>query len=219
MRMSMTEISHPDYHGPIFVLNKSTGKLRGTVVFNVTDQASSQAVPVGVADTFLAINLLDKVMKKQLTESLDFRQAISRGLLRLIDETEANEINSRAGARQEFARLQKRRDVDNIVQSASYGGASEASALQEGDAGESELSGIHPRLWGLAEKIHQNGEITIINQMRAVVGELSIKDFRYAKGVATSEGYGKLGKYANSQIRKKKGLPPLKRKKKIVQAA
>ena len=227
MRMTVTQIANPDYHGAIHVVNKSSGPLRGNVVFNVADEGTKQPVPVRVPDTFLAVDLLEMATKKQITESQDFRQSLNRGLLVLIDETEALEINSRPGSRQERERLRKSRELVEVMQSASYGSASEATPLPQsapvpaaGDVvGSRDLEGIHPRLWGLDAKIGENGEVGVINIMRAVVDELSLKDLRYALGLAKAGNHRKLGSYASSQLRKRKGLPPRKGKRKAKAAA
>lgn len=209
MKVSISKFMHPDYHGPWYCLNKSAGKLRGNVTFNVSEPHTGNPVPVQIPDTFLAIDLLEKATKQQLSDSADFRQALDRRLLVLVDEDEALEINSRAGANTERRRLQRRRETSAAMQSASYGGVSGATALvdetgEEAEATANELAGIHPRLWGVAEKVREEGEIGVINSLRAVVDDLSIKDLRYARKVAREEEFSKLGKYAGAQLRKRK---------------
>ena len=219
MKMSITELAHPDYHGPAYVLNKSSGKLRGNVVFNVTDEGMGSVIPVTVPDTFLAIDLAARATKDQLVKSHDFRQALNRGLLVLVDEEEGEEINNRPGAAQEQRRLRKNQEMSEAIRSASAGAASDATLPKNapepalGDVvGSAELEGIHPRIWAIESKIGEEGEIGVINMIRAIVGDLSLKDLRYVLGVAKAGNHKKLGRYASNQIRKKKGLKPKKRK-------
>ena len=87
MKMSLAEVLHRDYDGPINVRNATSGKRRGRVLFNVAEAGTGQPVPIQVDDTFLPKDLLDDATKKQLTESRDFRRAINRRFLELIDET------------------------------------------------------------------------------------------------------------------------------------
>lgn len=205
MKKTIGDFSHPDYHGPWYCINKTSGRLRGLVLFNVAEPHTGNPVPVSVDDTFLAINLLDKATKQQLSESADLRTALERGMLVLVDEEEALDINSRAGASSERRRIKREQERASAIQSASYGGASGAVQLGTDESGESgELVGIHPRLWNLAEKVRADDEITVINSLRAVIDELTAKDLRYARKIAREEDLSKLFRYATSQIRKRK---------------
>lgn len=90
----------------IWVLNTSTGNMRGTVQFQVLNNRGTH-VHVEVPYTFVAINLADTSAPENILNSDAFRRAVNRRLLTIVTPEYAEELNSTPDAIIELETISK----------------------------------------------------------------------------------------------------------------
>lgn len=95
---------------PIYVYNN----VQGDYLLTVYPGNGSRDVLVRVEETWIPRLITNQVSTKVLKESDQFRRAISRGLLELIDRAEAEEVLRSEDARRELERLRLKynRDIE-----------------------------------------------------------------------------------------------------------
>lgn len=206
MRIDIAEALDPDTKGTsLWVLNKSKGDSRGSVIFNVNDAASGRIIDVKIPDTFLPFNVLKRVTRTQLADSQDFRRAEATGLIELIDDESARRLLSRPGAKRELARLKRHDEQISAYQSAFYAGAKAPVQTRIDDDGSEEEPQLHQRVMGIEAYIRDNTQVGAINRLRAISEELSRADLRHVHAVAVDGGHRKLEIWTRNLIRRTDG--------------
>ena len=90
----------------IWVLNTSTGNMRGTVQFQVLNGQGTH-VHIEVPYTFVAINLADNSAPENILSSDAFRRAVNRRLLTIVSPEYAMQLNSTPDAQLELETISK----------------------------------------------------------------------------------------------------------------
>lgn len=198
MRLTITDISQVSYKGkPVWVLNKSAGKERGPVIFNCNKLNGTGVDAVYVADTFLPINLIESITWERLIESVPFRQAVSRGLLHIIDDVEAQTILAMDGAEEELERLR--------LSESRYATVSNVEGVEvpeEMAVSVDEESGLPTHIMGIMARVEQQGEVAVINSLRTHAQDLTVKELKQIFVYAKSRGYKRIMKWAKDQKEK-----------------
>lgn len=102
--------------GPIWVRNTASEIVSPGGDIYISVSISGTARVVTVPSTWVPINITNQVPRKALTESPYFMEALTKGLVRAISETEAAKILARDGAQEEIERLAERaRSVKEAV--------------------------------------------------------------------------------------------------------
>jgi hypothetical protein len=108
--------------GPIWVRNRSSQVMApgGDVFISVTISGVQRVV--NVPSTWIPINLTTQVPRKALLDSTYFMEAVNKGLVEPISESDARKILSKDGAEEEVTRLAERaRVIREAVQTRSIG--------------------------------------------------------------------------------------------------
>jgi hypothetical protein len=158
-------------------------------MFSVSTRGNN-GVAVHVPKTFVAINLTEQVSKQYLLDSENFRRAVGRGGITLIDSATAARINNAEGASEEVER------VRNITQ---HVGVMESQQTLTGKTDASRIGvGIDKRGVTVVDPRNQSeteervsakvlaivsdtaeGEMGIINRLRSIREELTAIDANY----------------------------------------
>lgn len=94
--------------GPIWVRNTSSEVVSpgGDIFISVSIAGTARVVTV--PSTWIPVNLTNQVPRKALTESPYFMEALTKGLIQAISETDSAKILAREGAKEEVERLAER---------------------------------------------------------------------------------------------------------------
>lgn len=197
MRLTITQISQVSHKGkPVWVLNKSHGKERGPVIFNCPKTNGSGVDAVYVPNTFVPINLIELITWERLVESVPFRQAVSRGLLHIIDDMEAQEILAMDGAEEELERL--RLSEARYASVSSVEGVEVPDIIGAGSMADAE-SGLPPHIMGILARIEEQGEVAVINSLRSYADEFTLGELKGIFGYAKTNGHKRIMKWAKQQ--------------------
>lgn len=110
--ITITDLERGNPKDPIWVLNTSAAseaEQSGEIHIGIPKQNGSKIDPLFIPQTWLPQELTLQIPRNQLLESSEFRQAINKQLLTLIDEASAQEILSQEGAEEEQSRLRELR--------------------------------------------------------------------------------------------------------------
>lgn len=177
----------------IWAINNTRGKDRSTIVLSVPSATGNSVEPVVVPSTFLPINLTGYVSHKQLIDSSNFRRAITKGLIQLVDEEEANELLGREGATEEKARLAALdAAIDNLIPKTVV----DLTDNTGEDAILHDSSGVNVGVVVAINSLADDGELVVINSLRSM-GELTEVDYKYV--AESSSGFPKLAAWAKAQ--------------------
>lgn len=172
--------------GAIYVLNNTKQPEQGEVSFTVPKLGQSGVDNVIVPSTFIPIDLMEQVSRKQLMESSEFKKAVRGKVLVLITESYAKELLSEEDAEYEQERLFNQSQATlNMAQS--------IEGMQTGDMLHPELArrgtsnpdndvveGISPRVAAVLSTLQEsNDERGAISSLRTVESSLTDKDFAY----------------------------------------
>ncbi len=105
---SIGELEKTD-KGPIFVLNNLKGEYKGMIVVPVARRNGNGHDVIRIPPTFIPVDLTQQVGKVQLLESTEFRQTVSKGLIRLVTREYAEQILA-----QEDAQVEAQNVADNM---------------------------------------------------------------------------------------------------------
>lgn len=94
--------------GPIWVLNTSSeiASPGGDIFISVSIAGTARVVTI--PSTWVPINITNQVPRKALSESPYFMEALTKGLVKAVSETDAAKILAREGASDEIERLAER---------------------------------------------------------------------------------------------------------------
>ena len=202
MKLSIAEISSPKYTSSnIFVLNTTKGEEKGPVVFNCPKLNGRGIDTITVPDTFLPTNLINFTSKSQVLESSDFKSAVRRKFLTIIDEEEAIEIESLPGAKEERNRIDNHQlEVDNLTRSM-LGEDTEVAAMttQQTTPNKNEVS---PKIKSILENYEENGAVATLNSLRTIESDLNTDDLRYIKKFAKKHRIKNVFIYAKELLKK-----------------
>lgn len=202
MKLSISDISSESYKGSIFVLNTTRGDERGPVVFNCYKLNGRGVDTVTIPCTFLPTNLINYVTKEQILESSDFKNAIRRGFLCIIDEKEAEELESQPGAQEERIRVQNE-EAEKINISRSLLGENSDIQPPQSQASQNK-SGINPKVEAILSNHSDNGNVATLNSLRNISPDLSIRDLRYIRDFAKQNRIKNVFLYARDLIKARK---------------
>lgn len=192
MRLSITDIARPEHdHTPVWVLNKSRGDTRGPILFTCPRKGTNDVNCVRVPDTFIPINVLDHIPKDQLLDSVDFRNALNKGLIVIIDELEAREILSKPGVDQEIDRLNQQQSKINTAHAAI--GADIINT-------EEPTTRVHRKVEQILNQVGDTGEVGAINQFRNIQDDIELEDLEYIMTYASKRGLKNIKKYARNRL-------------------
>ena len=217
--------------GGVYILNNTAGHERGKVVFTVPHANGQGHDTVIVPATFIPVDLLEQVSRRQLMESSEFRRCISTRRLKIITQKYAEELLEDEDAQEEKERLYNEAEShNNMVQA--------MDDIQTGDMLEPELAGIgsrrgadgeirenastkgdnglnkgnsnglesfevHPKVESIMETLSETKDETgALNSLRNM-GELTSKDYKYIVKKADAS-YIKLRDWASLKLKPKK---------------
>jgi len=205
MKLSIADINSSSYtSNNVFVLNTTKGQEKGPVIFNCPKVNGRGIDTVTVPDTFLPTNLINFITKAQALESSDFKAAIRRGMITIIDEEEANEIESVEGAREERARLENNQaEVDNLTRSMLGENEAQVTVPQNQQEQVQSSSKISPKVESILASSEENGPITTLNSLRTMESELTIHDLRHIKAFAKKHRIKPVFLYAKELAKRK----------------
>ncbi len=204
--LTITDLGRKEYKSQgIWVRNTTKGKKRGLVLMRVFEGNSGEYSTIIVPETFLPIDLVTKATRKQILQSTDFRGALQKGLLTLMTEEDALEALDRPGVTEELERLQRDDERSKNYSSSIYGESApipQAPKLQENQDGSVTLknSNLNPRVFGAEITLNENGEVALINRLRAVEGELTQSDFSHLLKLAKETSSDSLLEFVETRI-------------------
>lgn len=184
--LTLTDIEDME-KGPIYVLNSTKQPEQGEVSFTVPKLSGSGVDNVIVPSTFIPIDLMEQVSRKQLMESSEFKRAVRGKVLTLISKEYADDLLSEDEAVYEQDR------IFNLSQ-ATMNMAQSLDTMQTGDMIHPELArrntitntdndvveGITPKVAAVMSALQEDDdERGAISSLRMVVSQLTDKDFSY----------------------------------------
>lgn len=184
--LTLTDIENMD-KGPIYVLNSTKRPEQGEVSFTVPKLSGSGVDNVIIPSTFIPIDLMEQVSRKQLMESSEFKRAVRGKVLTLISKDYAEELLSEEDATHEQDR------IFNLSQ-ATMNMAQSLDTMQTGDMIHPELArratvtntdndvvdGVLPKVAAVMTALQEDDdERGAISSLRMVVSQLTDKDFSY----------------------------------------
>lgn len=134
--LTIDELSEME-KGPIFVVNTSHEVSRGGDVF-VSVMVGNSNRPFRVPRTWIPIEITRHLPRKAVLESVYFMEALSKGLLRAIPESEARALMKKSGYQSEIDRMKERENAIREEGAAKGIGKNVTVVSQNGDDDESE---------------------------------------------------------------------------------
>jgi hypothetical protein len=92
--------------GPVYVLNATSGELKGNLLITIQKLTGNGSDLVRVPQTFVPIDLAMQVSKRQLLASSEFRQTINKGMLKLPSPEYAKMLLESETGKEEWRRIQ-----------------------------------------------------------------------------------------------------------------
>ncbi len=172
--------------GPIYVLNNTRQPEQGEVSFTVPKLGQSGVDNVVIPSTFIPIDLMEQVSRKQLMESSEFKRSIRGKVLVLITKEYAHELLQDPEAEYEAERIfNKSQATMNMAQS--------IEGMQTGDMLHPELArrdirnadndvieGIMPKVAAVIATLQEEGdERGAISSLRMAESNMTDMDFAY----------------------------------------
>lgn len=180
--------------GPVWAINTTKGKLRGQLVISVP-ASGGKASEVVLPLTWIPINLTGQTSRKYLLASNNFRNSVSRGLLRLVSEEEAQHVLAQSGGAEEQEKVARFRlgsiDAPNHVDA-----GAEFDQVQVKDT--MEAQGLSAAVYNLVETMKDNSPIEVLNTMRNM-GELSRDEYRAIYIRAKEVRYKEVSEFCKTQ--------------------
>ena len=105
--MTLGELEDSGRQGPVWVMNMTQEPVPGKVHFAVPKKNGQGYDGVRVPLTFIPIDLTGQVPKSQLMESNEFRQTVTKGLVRPVTREYAEILLATPDGRAEAARVQQ----------------------------------------------------------------------------------------------------------------
>ena len=205
--LTITDIGKPEYkYSSIWVLNITKKKRRGQITFRVPEMSGGEYAVITVPDTFIPIDLITKVTREQLLQSIDFRPALNSGLLKMIKNKEAQEILSRPGVEEELERLRDDAEKVGAQRTSMFGVAAsmeeQVPIPQQRESFDEapSVSSLHSRVNAAGVLLAEEGEVRLINKLRAVQGELTDRDYSHLQGLAQETSSSKLLEYVKNRM-------------------
>jgi len=185
--------------GPVWVLNQTTGKSKGDVIFICSKLSGSGTDTIKVPMTFIPINLTEQVTRRQLVESSEFRRSISIGLLTAIDIESAEKLLRQPGVSEEKRRLMNEKmliEPDTAREEVHMHMADGSSEPDENG----KIDGVTAVVVAMCDNIEDKQQVEIANTLRTLESELTTKDYGYVRSRAISAGYKKLARFCKDAI-------------------
>lgn len=188
MKLNINDVLSQPKSAPIWVLNKTSGSIRGPIMFEAPKLNGSGVDTVRIPDTWLPVNLTEQLDRAQITAATEFRRIIRVGQIAVIDAEEAEELKARPGANEEDQRV---REQSNRF-------AGHAAELLGGDGSgpvnisNPEEADVSPKIVSIMERIEDSGEIAVINSLRSISSDLSDSERAYIQKMAAKGNYTKL---------------------------
>ena len=163
--------------GPIFVLNNTSGTNRSQIVFTVPKSNGVGLDNVEVSATFIPLNLLEQVSRRQLLSSSEFRRAVSRKYIVLLDTEYAKVLLAEEGVAEEQQRLE---NLHNAQTAALENGALQGNPAMPDDDG-MKLNGVTAGVVAAVERLGVESDETLaLNTFRAL-GALEVADYKFIR--------------------------------------
>lgn len=186
MYMTIQEIEYQE-RGPVYVLNNTKQPEQGVVCFTVPKLGQNGVDNVVIPSTFIPIDLMEQISRKQLRESSEFKTAIRGRVLLLITEEYAKELLEDEDAQYEIERLynltQANRNLAHSMDSLETGDMIHPElAARNGQINNKEndvVEDVSPRVAAIVSKVMEdNDERGAISSLR-MLEDLTDKDFTY----------------------------------------
>ena len=195
--LSISDLEKEGPKDPIWCLNTSANSeagQAGEIHVGIPKQNGTKIDPLFIPKTWLPQELTLQIPKAQLIDSSEFRQAINKGLITLIDASSAQVILRQEGAAEEKKRLDDlRRHIrqagaaKTIASSGSeitmISGGEEEKVKPLGAGGEAtsdDDSGLTPGFAMFAERLRDMDDVNALNAIRSR-RKFSGKELRYLK--------------------------------------
>lgn len=172
----------------VFVINKTTGHEKGQVLITVSKINGQGNDTVIVPNTFIPVPLSEQVSKTQLLASSDFRSAVNRGSLQIVDTDGAEKILETRAAQRELARIRKQQesfrqnvvDLDEVYADIEDTTKGMRDMIGELEGGEKTLEDyVQAPVLQLVVDLEESGdEDSAISTLRNIE-KVSTKDLRY----------------------------------------
>ena len=156
-----------DNNKPVYVINNSNP--RGVIVISIVHPATGNVTPITIPVTWIPICVTDIVPRKHLRDSLDFRGALRKNMLRLVDPDRARKVLATQEAKEEQKRL-------NESDYAATEGLNPKPVTAEG-----ETEAINPRVMDIVIRLTSKdiGVSEALNRLKSLFTTLTKQDLSY----------------------------------------
>ena len=185
-RLSFRELMKQDAHDPIWVVNQLSGPNKGPLLLNMMD-ATNTTINIRVDATFVPIDLCEKAEREAILRSQDFRKAVDKGILRIINQEEAEKLLGTDEAEAELGRLRSGRQHAQAMQHDNYGDPA------TNDDQVSESVKVILNIGG--------GEAQIASKLRLLDHQMRDADYMYIAKRAKAENQSALIKFAEDGLK------------------
>jgi hypothetical protein len=206
--LSISDLEDSGDRGSIWVMNsaqKSEYELEGEILINIPT-AQGRPEMLKVPQSWLPYEATGRFPKKRILESVEFRNALMKGLITAITEADAHAIMNEDGAREERKRL---RDLDQHIKAAGaprkisdanvsitnpqeltggnttpvdiVGGREESVASQiKAGAQPDEKTGLKPNFMAFYERVKTQDDTSALNALKNK-GRFSRRELRFLR--------------------------------------
>jgi len=184
---TLDEILNSD--SPVYVINNT--KDRGRVLISFADPATGRVQSVPIPVTWIPICISDLVPRDLLKASIDFRNFITRGILKLVDPEEAQRILATPEAQEELRRLYS-------SQYAKSGADAPVATPEVADEGDE----VSPKVQDIVLRL-ESGSLTpgeAVGTLRSLAPSLTKTDLSFLVANAASD---KVRSWAEQELKKR----------------
>ena len=160
----------------VWVMNRTEGDTRSRIL--IPTKTKSGDMILTIPATFVPVDLSMQASKDDLLTSAQFRQTISKGLIDLLSDEEADAILRMEGAAEEVLRLQRESRQGKKGNKADQELGGEGEATQAQSRVELEEKKASSAVVNLATQLEGLSDIAVLNSIRSL-GNLAVVDLKY----------------------------------------
>jgi len=172
--------------GPVYVLNNTEGHQQGVVTFTVGKSGQLGVDDVVIPSTFIPIDLMDQVSRKQLKDSSEFKKAIRGQIILLLTNEYAEELLDDEDAKEEQKRLfnlsqaldnQIHAESDLVTGAMLHPGLTKINPSSPNNDVEED---VNPKVAAILEKAFEDNDAQgAISSFRRIIKEIDNDDLNY----------------------------------------
>lgn len=174
--------------GPLYVLNATTGALKGRLMFNIPKANGQGYDLIRVPLTFIPVDVTEEAPRDRIIHSTEFRATLGKGLIKLPTPEYARLLLDSPEGREELERVRNERlAVDAVNKNMNLRDDAEDEYV--------DVKNVGAKAKAAAESGDEPAAVSVINfKLKNMVAEANEDDWGETKIVAFLRTYGDLNK-------------------------